>query len=186
MIGLNGEPVPEREKGPGYDAWTPYGHVNVWRTSIFSYEFTLAAAQAAIYAYELSGERPDDRDADLLRISERWSQVIQQQLPPRTGRRWKTELEAAMPEVKQTAGAYAEDYGRAISFYIHLHRASGDAQHLKIARNLATEAVEKLYSNGLFRGHPAKPYYESTNGVGLLLWSLLELDANDESLSGAF
>jgi len=26
------------------------------------------------------------------------------------------------------------------------------------------------------RGHPAKPYYEATDGVGFLLYALLELD----------
>ena len=185
MLELSGTPVRDRAKGTGYDAWTPYGHVNVWRTSIFAYEFTLAAAQAAIYAYELSGPQANKRDKELLRIAKRWSQVIEQQLPPQTGRRWKKELEAAMPAVKKTGGAYAEDYGRAISFYVHLHRATGNAKHLKIAETLARDAVKKLFTNGLFRGHPAKPYYEATNGVGLLLWSLLELDAPDEMLIGA-
>ncbi len=47
--------------------------------------------------------------------------------------------------------------------------------------------VSKLsIENGLFKGHPAKPYYEATNGVGLLLWALLELDAPTEPLAGAF
>ena len=36
--------------------------------------------------------------------------------------------------------------------------------------------MSKLYYNGLFRGHPAKPYYEATDGVGFLLYALLELD----------
>ena len=48
------------------------------------------------------------------------------------------------------------------------------------------EAVAKLFTNGIFRGHPAKPYYENTSGVGLLLFALLELDAPDEDLGGAF
>ena len=40
--------------------------------------------------------------------------------------------------------------------------------------------------NGIFRGHPAKDYYEATNGVGLLLWALLELEAPKERLAHAF
>jgi hypothetical protein len=36
--------------------------------------------------------------------------------------------------------------------------------------------VARLYHNGLFRGHPAKPYYEATDGVGQLLYALLQLD----------
>jgi hypothetical protein len=44
------------------------------------------------------------------------------------------------------------------------------------ARALADESIEKLYHKGLFRGHPAKPYYEAMDGVGNLLYALLELD----------
>ena len=91
-----------------------------------------------------------------------------------------------MPAVIKTGGAYAEDYGRAISFFVHVYRATKDPKHLRLAEGLAGEAVEKLFENGLFKGHPAKPYYETTNGVGLLLWALLELDAPLEELPGAF
>ena len=39
----------------------------------------------------------------------------------------------------------------------------------------AADAVDKLYANGLFKAHPAKPYYEATQEVGILLHALLEL-----------
>ena len=81
-----------------------------------------------------------------------------------------------MPEVLKTGGVYAENYGRAISFYVHLYRAANDEKYLRLAEGLAREAIDKLYENGLFKGHPAKPYYEACDGVGLLLWALLELD----------
>ena len=45
--------------------------------------------------------------------------------------------------------------------------------------------MRKLFHNGLFKGHAAKPYYETTNGVGLLLYALLELDSPEEALKGA-
>ena len=181
MLELDGTPVPARPKGAGYDAWAPTGHVNVWRTSIFSYEFTLSAAQAAVYAYELS-----DSDPELLAIAERWASVIEGALPPDTGRRWRAELEAAMPGVVETGGVYAEDYGRSISFFVHMARATGAEHYLDLAQGLATEAVTKLFENGLLKGHPAKPYYEVTDGVGLLLVALLELDAPQEQLPAAF
>ena len=50
-----------------------------------------------------------------------------------------------------------------------------DIEYLDLASNMADEAVAKLYYHGLFRGHPAKPYYEATDGVGFLLYSLLQL-----------
>ena len=106
-------------------------------------------------------------------------------MPLHTGRRWQKELEKAMPRAVETRGAYAEDYGRAISLFVHLHRATIEEKYLNLAQELAQEAVRKLYHNGLFVGHPAKPYYENTNGVGLLLVALLELDAPSEDLGGA-
>ena len=70
---------------------------------------------------------------------------------------------------------------------------------MKLAENLAQEAIDQLFVEteivlaqgkvkkyGLFRGHPAKPYYEAGNGVGFLLLALLELDQPDKKSPGAF
>ena len=92
MLKLDGTPVGGQAKGEGYDAYAPYGHVNVWRTTFFSYEFTLAAAQAAITAYELSGNNESSRDPELLAIAKRWATVIEKDMPAKNGRRWKAEL----------------------------------------------------------------------------------------------
>jgi len=54
--------------------------------------------------------------------------------------------------------------------------ATGEDVYLERARKMADDAIEKLWHNGLFRGHPAKPYYESIDGVGYLLYALLQLD----------
>ena len=184
MLQLDGTPLPDQAKGSGYGAYAPYGHVNVWRTTFYSYEFTLSAAQAAIAAYEVSCV-DGTPDPELLTIAERWASVVEQAMPAHTGRRWKAELEQAMPRAKELGGAYAEDYGRAISFFVHLYRATGRQRYLELARELADDAVRKLYHNGLFLAHAAKPYYEVTGGVGLLLVALLELDEPQEDLRGA-
>ncbi len=105
----------------------------------------------------------------------RWAEVIEKNLPLKPGRRWGKEITAALPEVRQTGGSYAEDYGRTISFLVHLHHATNESRYLKLAESVAGEAVDKLYAGGLFKSHPAKPYYEATQGVGILLHSLLEL-----------
>jgi DUF1680 family protein len=91
-----------------------------------------------------------------------------------------------MPLAKETGGVYAEDYGRSISLFVHLYRATNEKEYLALANNLAEDAVRKLYHNGLFKGHPAKPYYETTNGVGILLMALLELDSPEIDLGGSF
>ena len=184
MLALDGTPVTE-QLGSGYGVWAPYGHIDLWRTTMYSYEFPLVAAQTAIFAYELS-DYGGGRDPALLKIAQRWADVIEDNLPPQPGRRWKEELEAALPEVKHTGGTYAENYGRAISFFVHLYRATLTKKYLRQAEDLAREAVEKLYQNGLFLGHPAKPYYQANDGVGFLLHALLELDQPLQNLPEAF
>lgn len=170
-LSLDGTPVPGEARGSGYDAWEPTGHVDMWKTTIFSYEFPLIAAQSTIRAYELTG------DSELLDSAKHWATAIEQDLPVQLGRRWAPELLAAMPDLATTGGSYAEDYGRVISFFVHMYQSTLDTSYLEIAEEVGTDAVNKLYVNGIFRGHPAKPYYECTNGVGVLLDAMLELDA---------
>jgi len=65
--------------------------------------------------------------------------------------------------------------------------------------SISRDAVDKLYVEteltdedgtvtkyGLFRGHAAKPYYETVDGVGTLLFALLELDDPDTNLGGIY
>ncbi|MFH1265270.1 MAG: hypothetical protein ABIK89_06040 [Planctomycetota bacterium] len=78
-------------------------------------------------------------------------------------------------------GTYAGLYDRTISFLLHLHSLTGEDAYRAFAREVAKEAVSKLYYQGLLRGHPAKPYYESVDGVGYLLCALVQLD---QSLEG--
>jgi hypothetical protein len=116
----------------------------------------------------------------------RWAEVIARECPPTTGRRWKKEIEETLPNVKTTGGTYAENYGRAISFFVGLYHITKDVAHLQRANTLAREAVDKLYVNGIFRGHPAKDYYQANDGVGFLLHSLMQLDALPERWRLAF
>lgn len=186
MLRLDGTPVEEGPRGEGYDVWAPRGPVDIWKTTIYSYEFPLVAAQSAIYAYELTAGPGGKGDPELLAIALRWARAIEKELPPKPGRRFGAELALAMPEVEKTGGTYAEDYARAISFFLHLHHATGEARHRKLALELAREAVEKLFREGLPRAHPAKPYWEATQGSGLLLHALLELAVFPERWRGAF
>lgn len=176
MLTLEGEPVAQEPKGPGYDAWKPTGYVDVWRAVMYSYEFPLIAAQTAVYAFELTGDKA------ALESAKHWAANVRAELPPGPGRRWGDELLKALPALETTGGTYAENYGRAISFFLGLHRATHDPADLETAIALADEAMDKLYTDGWFRGHPAKPYYESTDGVAYLLYALLELSAHPDKL----
>ncbi|MBI5095818.1 MAG: hypothetical protein HZB26_25720 [Candidatus Hydrogenedentes bacterium] len=171
MLTLDGKPVMEQAKGAGYDAFKPTGYVDIWRTIMYSYEFPVEAAQTALYAYELTG------DVGALQSAKNWAENIRANLPPHLGRRWRKEIVEALPEAERVGGTYAENYGRAISFFLHLHYATRDAQDLKTSMDIADEAISKLYADGWFKGHPAKPYYESTDGVSYLLFALTELSA---------
>jgi len=166
----DGTPVPEQAKGPGYDAWFPTGHIDLWPTTMYSYEFALATAQSYLVAWELT-KRPA-----LLDGARKWVRNLRAEMPPDIGRRWRKEATALLP-AGAPRGAYADGYGRAISFLVGLHRATGEADHLRLAEELADEAMEKLVENGWVKGHPAKPTFEATDGVGTLLYALLELSA---------
>lgn len=165
----DGTPVRDQPQGKGYDRWMPSGYVDIWPTTMYSYEFPLMAAQACMYAYELTG------DPLFLDGARKWGQAIRKDMPPQIGRRWRTEARALFPHDAAQDGAYADGYGRAISFFVRLYRATRDQADLSMAVRLADEAMEKLRKNGWFVGHPAKPYYEATDGVGTLLYALLEL-----------
>ena len=73
-------------------------------------------------------------------------------------------------------GTYADKYGRTISLFSHLYVVTGSDKYLDLAHQYALMAIEKLFVNGMFKGHPAKPYYEAMDGVGYLLYALLLLD----------
>ena len=170
MLALDGTPVMSQEESDdAYDVWKPVGYIDIWRVVMFSYEFPIAAAQTAVYAYEVTG------DEAALTSARHWAENIRASLPPGMGRRWAKEIDEAMPEAKSLGGTYAENYGRAISFFLHLHYVTGDDADLQTARDLAKEAVAKLSENGWLKGHPAKPYYDTTDGVGFLMYALLEL-----------
>jgi hypothetical protein len=184
-----GDGAPELDSGSfgGYSAnYYPVGYVDVWRTIMYTYEFPLIAAQTAVYAYELSDIGGGVKDPELLTIAEHWAEVIENNMPSYPGRRWEDVLETVLPDIIKTEGTYAENYGRAISFFVHLYRATGNQHYQDLAESLAVEAVEKLYTNGIFKGHPAKPYYQSNDGVGFLLYALLELQDVTVSRHGAF
>ena len=148
----------------------------MWEPYVAGYENPIYTAQVYAYAYE------ETQDGKLLEAAERWADCIRAVFPPRKANQntWYG------PYAKDWAphAAYAGLYGRTISFLLHLHQRTGKAQYEEFAREVAREAVSKLYYQGLFRGHPAKPYYESIDGVGYLWYALVQLDQRLEGDGG--
>lgn len=165
---LDGSPVPGPRVAGGYRQYEPRGHVDMWEPYVAGYECPIYTAQTYAYASELTG------DEALLQAAERWAECIRRAFPPRRCDRdawYRDYAEQWAPH-----GTYAGLYGRTISFLLHLQRLTGRPQHGRMARQVANEALSRLYYKGLIRGHPCKPYYESIDGVGYLLYALLQLD----------
>lgn len=171
---LDGTPVPGPRVASGYAQYEPRGHIDMWEPYVAGYENPIYTAQVYAYAYQLT------KDEDLLEAAKRWADCIRRVFPPRScnANTWYG------PYARDWAphGTYAGLYGRTISFSLHMHRLTGQPEYQQFAREVAREAVSKLYYEGLFRGHPCKPYYESVDGVGYLLYSLVQLDRSLEGL----
>lgn len=191
--------LPDRgvEPDPEYSV-PPLGPVDIWPTTIYPLDYPLLTAQAAIYAYEQTPPEEEATRQKLLTMARHWATAIENAMPPRAGRTFQKTLARAMPGVEE-GGTYAANYGRAISFFVHLYRATSDERYLKLAEDLADDAIDKLYVSvevmndegeiepyGIFKGHPAKPYYEAVDGVGFLLLALIDLENPDSPDPHAF
>jgi hypothetical protein len=151
-----------------YSQNDPLGYVDLWQPHALGYEFGLATAQVYALAAQLTGDR------QMLETARKWAQWIRKSPPaegPISSLRWEQYGRLFAPH-----GTYAEYYGRTVSFFLHVYSLTGEQMYLEDARRLAKEAVSKLWYQGLFRGHPAVPYYFSTGGVGHLLYALVQLD----------
>ena len=164
---MDGSPVYGPRTKEGYASQEPRGHLDFWGPYVCGYQYPIYAAQAYTYAYHLTEEE------EFLTTAKRFADYLRNH-PPAQGcleESWYQDY--ALQYSKH--GTYAGKNGRSISFLIHLYVMTQDAEYLDLASDMADEAISKLYHQGLFRGHPAKPYYEATDGVGFLLYALLQL-----------
>jgi len=163
---VNGKP--ETEPGTHKRHNVPHGHTDLWQPYQYGFEYAMNTAQSYAYAYTLTG------DEDMLDAAKKWADFIRNN-PPETGCLIDTWYEL-YARLFSNYGTFAGIYGRAISFYINMYANTGESIYLDDARKLAREAVSKLCYKGLFRGHPARPYYAAVDGVGNLLFALVQLD----------
>jgi hypothetical protein len=166
---LDGSPVPGPRVIGGYEQYEPRGHIDLWQPYQLGYEFPVYTAQCCAFARHLTGHE------DSLTAARRWAEWIRRD-PPSKGCLVKNAWYARYAERFAPHGTYADMYGRTISLFLHLYALTGERPYLDDARRTAREAVSRLYYRGLLRGHPAKPFYCSVDGVGFLLFALLQLD----------
>jgi hypothetical protein len=167
-LALDGTGIAGPRLASGYAQYEPRGDLDLWEPYVAGYQFPIYTAQAYVHAYQLT------KEAVFLKTARRFAAWISATPPgsPESENTWYEGYSAGPGR----QGTYAGKYGRAISFLLHLYVVTGQGRHLDDARGLADEAIEKLWHEGLFRGHPAKPYYEAMDGVGYLLYALLQLD----------
>ena len=165
---LDGTPLPGPRLQDDYAQYEPRGHLDLWEPYVAGYQYAIYTAQAYVHAYQLCQE------PILLTTAERFAGWIKQCPPgsPETEQTWYREYAEKFGQ----QGTYAGKYGRTISFYLHMYIITREDTYLEEAKAMADMAIGKLYHKGLFRGHPAKPYYEAMDGVGYLMYALLELD----------
>jgi len=177
---LNDTPEPGPRQVGSYEQYFPLGHIDMWQPYCGGYERPLDTAMTYAYAYRLTGEK------FLLETARRWASCIIRNWPPRETA--KPSWYASYSEKWAPLGTYAENYGKTITFFLQMHNLTGEKDYLEQARKAGREAVSSLYYRGLFRGHPGKPYYESIDGVGYLLRSLVQLHkvATDSKKQGWF
>ena len=165
---LDGTPIAGPRLLEGYAQYEPRGYLDLWEPYLLGYQYPVYTAQAYAYAYQLT------KDQEMLAAATHFANWMIK-TPPSQGcmkESWYKEYATDYAP----HGTYADKYGRAISFYIHMYILTREQEYLNQAMIMADSAIQKLYFKGLFRGHPAKPYYEAADGVGYLLYALLELD----------
>ncbi|MGI9427734.1 MAG: PEP-CTERM sorting domain-containing protein, partial [Bythopirellula sp.] len=172
---LDGTPVPDPWAQSGYAQFEPRGLIDLWAPEFITAQYNPDAAKAYANGYQALG------DPDLLDTAEKWAALIRNSLPATHSREdtwYATYSQDWAPE-----GTYAEHYGHLIDFFTTLYEDTSENHYLMSARTLAQEAVSVLWFDGLLRGHPNKPYYEAVDGVGVLLESLIDLDAQSANFT---
>ncbi len=166
---MDGTPVPGPRLSSGYAMYEPRGHLDLWEPYAAGYQYAIYTAQMYALAYLLI------KDERLLETAQRFAAWINR-TPPGSFEGHAQSWYKRYSEGPGKQGTYAGKYGRTIFFFLSMFSATGKQTYLESAIKTADDAIAKLWDNGLFRGHPAKPYYENIDGVGYLLNSLLQLD----------
>ena len=151
-----------------YGQYEPRGHLDLWEPYILGSQFPIETAQCYAHAYRVT------KNADMLKGAQQFADWIKK--TPTDKNETDISWYAEYTKTYGKKGTYAEKYGRTISFFLDMYSLTKQPEYLRLAQEFADEAVAKLYVNGMFKGHPAKPYYEAIDGVGNLLYALVGLD----------
>jgi len=172
---LDGTPVPGPWAASGYPQFEPRGLIDLWAPEFITAQYNPDAAKSYAQSYQALG------DPDLLDTAKKWAALIRDSLPA-TDTLDETWYATYSSDWAQH-GTYAEHYGHIVDFFATLYEETGEAHYLLSARTVAQEAIAALWFEGMFRGHPNKPYFEAVDGVGVLLEALIDLDAQSANFT---
>jgi len=163
----------------------PIGYQAIWKPYVGYQELPLVSAQV----YGWAASNVDKKK--YLPVALNWGKLIVKAWKDRYGgfdswQKYKKALETD-PAIMQKyrAGGYiyqapfglfADHYGRVIQFAVSLYNLTGDQKWQDFAVEVADAACKELETEKIFVGHVSKPdLYENSDGVGILLYGLLQL-----------
>lgn len=154
MLNLeDGKPVWRTDNYP----YKPQNHSDIWEPLFPTHNYPISFAESCLLLFKKTNE-------DRFKLAlDRWVTIIEEELPARNGK-----------------GAYAEHYGRTIWFLMNCYEQLGAPRYRDLANKIATEAVEKLWHEEMFRSHPGENRYDAVDGIGILSLSLLWLDSGQK------
>jgi len=163
----------------------PTGYQAVWKPYVGYHELPLVSAQV----YGWAACEVDKKK--YLPVALNWGKLIVKAWQNRYGdfdswQKFKETLEtdpAVMQQYRQGGyiyqapfGLFADHYGRVIQFAISLYGVTGDKSWQDFAVEVADAACKELETEKIFVGHVEKrDLYENSDGVGILLYGLLQL-----------
>ncbi|WKN42220.1 hypothetical protein [Tunicatimonas pelagia] len=156
----NGEPVFEEDFAADFGSKTTYSpdnYTSFWEPLFPRHDYPMPFAESCLKLYELTGK-------DYYKSAcYRWMAAVQKGLPAWDGK-----------------GGYADLYGRVIHFLLGGAETFSDEQFRILAQDVADEAVERLYAQGMFRTHTGEDRYDVADMFGFLAASLIWLETGEE------
>jgi hypothetical protein len=140
--------------GPKSTRYEPGDYADIWNALFPTHDYPLALAESCLTLYTRT------RKVRYQQAVARWVNIVRDAL--------------------STGQGYAEHYGRCIHFLCRAAHVFDESSWLSLAEQAAEKAIDLLFVDGMFRGHPGEDRYDAVDGVGYLMLALLYLDTGQE------
>ncbi len=162
LLALDGTPNDGTRnlQGTSYSKFSPTGHMDLWKDYAYGFEEPLGT----LMTFAMAAEYLNDQQlkAHAVRLADCYSRNL-----PANGK----------------YGTMASNYGQLISFYLQMERLTNDTRYRKLAKQVADEALDHLWTGKLLRGFAGRTHYSAIEGQGYLVQALLELEADPAKLA---